>query len=1592
MKRTILKCILYTIVILVVIVLLLPALLYVPAIQQGIAQYATRAASEQTGMQIELERVRLRFPLDIELANALVVTPPNDTMLQCKSLVLELGFKKIFQKEIEIERLSFEKTKFHYVDSLKTFDIRVNVDELGLMARPVSLANEMATLPDISLTGGDVILNLVSTPEDTTESTPSTFAWAFNVANIHLKDISYVMTTMPHQTSLQSAIDEAYLSNAVVDIGKQQVTLSSATIDGALCRYLSLPVAENKTESQSAPEEETLPWVVNVDTLSLAKSKVTYGKLDYEPVKYFDPSYLSLYDLNINAQDIYNKAMEVAAKINHLSFHERSGFAVSHANMSLLLDSSCVLIDNLYLATQNSIMRGGVKADASILKQDPYANLSLNMDLSLSMFDAPYFVPSISNYLPLLPTSKVNAKIDVGGNLSLLHLKKAEVVLPDNLEVELSGDVANILNNRPLKARANINGKLINGELLQAFIGDKDSSSIVIPDDIALNGRVELKGDSLRPTVNISLAEGNVNVAGVVNLATEAYGVDISINRFPLQKFFKDIPLGNVTTSLTADGERFNPMQEGATSNISLMVDSLYYNRYDYTDIKLQMALSDGIYNGSIVSNCRDAKMSLTLQGLLSEQKQTVNINGDIPNLDLQNLNFLQDNFSLVSSVNVSASADTMGIYSIKGGVGKTVVRMYGAKRTLPGLNMDISADTTRIDANVEAQGLYLSFVAPQSLNNFISAVDSVIVEAKSQTDSLRFNIDHIKRRMPSCSLSFSLSDNPIVSALLKRNGITLGLAQLDFSSNSKDPVYLKSGIYSLTQGEASIDSICANLNQNDETLEYELLVGGIKSGETRGGSIKLFGGAVDNSLTINCLQTDSKYNSGFDFGGKVLLDSTLLSFSMVTPKPILGYREFRVNDGNYISLSNKGRVDADFQLTSGEKLVSLKSGQDTTKNQLFVKLQQLDIASMLKLYPLSPKVEGVLSADLGVNLNPKHFGVKGDLAIDSLIYEGGCVGDLNFKAGYVALEEGGQRVALSLNLNDKEVVKLGGKYNPSNEDEMKLKLTIDELPFLSVNPFIPADLMKLTGELNGDFSLVGSQEAINMNGFLQFQDVDMTLPSIGTTFTLSPEKITMKDNTITMYNFGMSGPNKQPMLLEGSVALGNIKETLSDFGKIRSDILITASEFQLINVKKNNKTLVYGKAFSDMFLVIQGYLNNLTLGGNVALLNGTELTYTMRDGGMAQQEDVSSLVTFTAFNDTINQDEVEVKQNVHWGVDMSVGISIGQAVKVAVNLTPDAKSGIDIQGGGELLYTMNMLGDTQFTGKYNIMKGTVRYSLPVVATKVFTIDDGSYIEWNGDIADPTMNITAQNKVRATVNQGGASNMVNFYVQIGIKNSLEDLDLTFDLTAPEDMTISNELASMSEDQRSEQALSMLLYNTYTGVSGTESNFDANTALGSFLSKELNQWANKTLKNVDLTFGVDSYTSAAGESSLDYSYEFSKSLLNDRLKVSVGGSYNPDLSPDEVAQSILGDVSLEYQLDSRDNMLLKLFRSSTNDILEGNISEYGVGFAVRKQVVKLKELFQITGRKEKVAQKRTERQKAKETKEKSEEASKTEEEK
>ena len=52
--------------------------------------------------------------------------------------------------------------------------------------------------------------------------------------------------------------------------------------------------------------------------------------------------------------------------------------------------------------------------------------------------------------------------------------------------------------------------------------------------------------------------------------------------------------------------------------------------------------------------------------------------------------------------------------------------------------------------------------------------------------------------------------------------------------------------------------------------------------------------------------------------------------------------------------------------------------------------------------------------------------------------------------------------------------------------------------------------------------------------------------------------------------------------------------------------------------------------------------------------------------------------------------------------------------------------------------------------GRYTIGSGEMKYSLPVIPLKTFTIKDGSYAEFSGDPMNPRLNITATEEKTVT--------------------------------------------------------------------------------------------------------------------------------------------------------------------------------------------------------------------------------------------------
>ena len=355
-------------------------------------------------------------------------------------------------------------------------------------------------------------------------------------------------------------------------------------------------------------------------------------------------------------------------------------------------------------------------------------------------------------------------------------------------------------------------------------------------------------------------------------------------------------------------------------------------------------------------------------------------------------------------------------------------------------------------------------------------------------------------------------------------------------------------------------------------------------------------------------------------------------------------------------------------------------------------------------------------------------------------------------------------------------------------------------------------------------------------------------------------------------------------------------------------------------------------------------------------MLYRTSVTFIREASAVRVDDRRGGSVPFVSLEDSTR---VEAAPPPAGGVDMSVTLSVSDAARFHCNLSEDGKNYVDLEGGGSLTMRMTPQGDTRLTGRFTVGSGEMKYSLPVIPLKTFALVQGSYIEFTGDMANPTLNIAAKERVKAVVTENDQPRSVAFDVGVAITKPLEDMGLEFTIEAPEDLSVQNQLASMSPEQRNTAAITMLA----TGMFITSENsmgsggFNANNALNAFLQSELQHIAGSALKTIDINLGVESGTSAAGTSTTDYSFQFSKRFWGDRISVIIGGKVSTGEDAQNSAESFIDNVSVEYRLDKSASRYVRVFYDrDTQDPLEGQLTKTGAGLVLRRKTDRLGELF------------------------------------
>ena len=1558
MLKKIMKHTLRTLAVLLLAVLLLPALLYVPAVQDLVRRKAAAYASQVLGMELSVERLRLSFPLRLTVEGTLL-RDGADTLLRCGRLSLDAALWPLLRREVVVDRFELRDLAARYADSLGGMELHLAAGRFALEECRVGLPAHRVDLGTVSLSDADISLDLQAT--DTPEKTDSTTspAWTVAVGRLVVANTAFGMRTAPSVTELAVRLPGGMVERCVVRLGDRDVAVGSLLLERGEYAYRTAPAAERAAGPESAAAAAAQPWSVLVGSVVLADNRVEYGTLGHTPAAGFDPECIALSGLDLEIDSIRNRGAEIALLIRRMRFAERCGVDVQQLDGGFRMDSAGIALSDFNLHTANSSLQADLSAGAGALQADPAAAVAADLAARIAPGDALLLRPGLP--LAVLKGRDVRMHLAADGTLGDIGRLTLGVSSPGLAAVEADGAVRNLTDARRLAADLSFRGDFDNLNPLLALLPDTAlRRRVAVPRGVGLRGRVRADGAAYDGTATLTAREGRLLLDGRYDGRAERYDALLRCDSFPLGAFLPADSLGVLDLLLSARGEGFDPFAARTSAALRAQVGRVVWQGRDLGGLELEADLAEHRLTGRLLDDNEALRLALQIEGELTAQAQRLALSGRVAEVDLAALGVVSEPLGGALTLDAEASATGQNI-TARIGLDSIEVRSDGRTDRIRPTAASFSTDSLATRAALHSGDLSLAFAAPGALDSLTAAfavgADTLLGQLRTQ----HLDMERLGAALPTFGLHLTAGRNNIVNNLLKMRGASFDSLRAEAVHGDTLPLLVRARVTNLASGGLRLDTAGIRLRQEGRQLTYGVLLDNTSGGLERAARAGLSGSLVTDSCRVDLSLQNRAGADVTRFGWDVVWSDSLVRATLGPAAPLFGSALWSVNPDNYVIYGFDGTLRADLDLTHGAQRFALCTlpVQETpdAPDALRLDMTGLRIASMLEALPVAPPLDGVLGAGIQLERRADSLAVGGEVSVAGLSYGGQRFGDVGLGLSYAGGR--GYRGALRLTLDSAEVLTARGSYEPQQPQPLDFALTIPGFPLERANAFLPADLLRLSGSLGGSLRATGTATAPQIDGGLHFTGTKLRVPMIGTSFALSSDTIRIRDSRVRFDRYAVTAPNKHALTLDGVFDLSNLTAP-------SADIALHAADFQAVNVARTERTAVYGTAYLDLDATARGPVDELSVRGRVALLGGTDITYVMQDSPMDVRERPQQVVSFVSFDELDTQEPpAEAPRTVRiGGMDLQLDVDISDDVRAGVDLSADGQNRVDLEGGGRLTYSMNPLGDVRLTGKYLLSGGTVSYNPPIIARKVFRIRPGSYVEWIGNVADPSFDITAVESVRANVSTDGQqSRAVNFDISITIRNSLDNLEISFGLAAPEDLAMQNELNSLTAEQRANQAMGLLVYNTYSGP-GTTAKVATGNPLNAFLQQELNRWAQNSIKGVDLSFGIDSYgESDPGGQHTDYSYRLSKNLFGNRVRAVIGGSFSTDADPTQnLRENIIGDVSLEYMLDKRDNMFIKLFRhTGYESILEGEITETGVGFVIRKRLLRFTDLFRLTKR-------------------------------
>jgi hypothetical protein len=1311
-----------------------------------------------------------------------------------------------------------------------------------------------------------------------------------------------------------------------------------------------------------------------------------------------DPDYnhLLIRGFNTRVSDINYRPDTVSALLHHLSLRDKSGFAVKRAHMYFTFTPQMLSLQDLLVETNQSLLRKHIVVTVPSWETvaDHLEQMQIRANIDSSRI-------TLGEWLPFVPDARSNKNMGplwdkrltvsaiLKGPLSQLNIQ--HLYIRDNVgnTVQTQGQIFYAANTDSIRANLPSFTLQSGNRALRAWLPPGTMPDTPrLPEHMVITGsfvggmadmqtQLQLKSDIANATIHAHLVNITDSLRSRYTLQVPSFQVHPGVMLY-------DTSMGWISGRMEAEGRGYDVNSMSATGLIQL--NSATYNRYTYHDINAQAGISQGQFQLEGESADTAITATFSVAGLLNDSTvQDLQAHLKLTKADLFVTNWysealqlrgnLDANFASIAPTRLEGNAFLTGWDIATAGHVFLIdtVSLLAEWKDKQYLSLDGPFGFIRANGSVDYTKLGATFSG--LINKPLQTPDSTHIITLPPAQLLEWT----------ASLTWPRSLQPMLPSLRMNQPLSI---QGRLNSDSSLLV-MNASLPKLTYDSLHVDSLRLSATIRDTALKAAISLAALRHPVAPLYHTELLANASAGKLNWDLNTDDAKEQPKYRLGGLVQFKPDSVIELSLKPALLLNKQQWTAGATNIIRLRNGLPDTADLELSYREQSLRLTTSPDSSGSlpALLTNIKNFQLATITGLMSADTLLAtGVLNGQARISNLDKSPLVASNLTIDSLTFRNTKLGTLT--AELQTPKPASYQIKAGLTGNDNDL-QVEGTYDST----INATVNINRFNVAAVEPFTFGNVTRMHGSANGKFTITGTTSAPKVLGNIHFNDAGGTITYVGAPLRLPDEDIVLDERGIAFNNFVIADSLNNELVLNGRI-------NTRDFTDYRFNLDVNADNFMVLGKQQNPDQLFYGPAFIDSRIKIRGNLDLPRIDAYVKLRDKSNVTVTIpnEDPGLANREGV---IVWVDKDHPVDSAMLAAQDSTRFENPRLTGIVFSGNAEVSplstIKIIIDQQNGdfVEAKGTANLNATLDPSSKLSLTGRYEIQEGKYQMSLYEVIKRSFAIEKGSYITFNGDAMNATLDITAKYTVNASAMDlvadqlSGMSELdrnrykqrLPFEVYMQIKGELLKPDISFRLDMPEAErnafggSVYNRIKQINQitSELNKQVMGLLVLNSFIpddpgagGDGGVDVGREARKSVSKILSQQLNNLAGNLIKGVDINFDLqnnEDYSTGTSRESTSLNVGVSKNLFNDRLTVAVGS--NVLLEGDQNASntsSLVGDMSIEYKLTRDGRYRIRAYQRNTNEtVVQGQVVETGAAFMI---VMDYDQFREILGRSKK----------------------------